>query len=225
MQLRGKLRRYHVWLGWIVGIPLLIWTATGFFMASQPIGTVRGEKLLAESTPLALAAPPVPPAIGPRPVGSLTLAPLGANARWVIRYQDGGARLADPATGRLLPSLTAADAAAILRARYQGDSRIAAVERTKADAPPIDFRRPIESWRVVMDNGERFYIDAATGEIVARRTARWRIYDFFWGLHIMDLDAREDINNGWLLGFGAVSLATIVMALILLPMTVRRRRR
>lgn len=224
MRLRGVLRRYHVWLGWVVGLPLLLWTASGLFMASQPIGTIRGERLLAEAPPLVPAAPPVPPAIGPRPVASLTLLPVGRDARWVVRYRDGGARLADPATGRLLPPLTAADAATILRARYQGEAAIAAVERTKAEAPPIDLRRPIESWRVVMDNGERFYIDAATGEIVARRTARWRIYDFFWGLHIMDLDAREDINNGWLLGFGAVSLAAILMALILLPMTVRRRR-
>jgi hypothetical protein len=193
-------------------------------MASQPIGAVRGEHLLDEAPPLVLAAPPVPPVVGPRPVASLTLVPVGKEARWVVRYRDGGARLADPATGRLLPPLTAAAAAAILRARYRGEAAIAAVERTKADAPPVELRRPIESWRVVMDNGEHFYIDAATGEIVARRTARWRLYDFFWGLHIMDLDAREDINNGWLLGLGAVSLAAILMALILLPMTVRRRR-
>ena len=108
---RHWLRRIHVWLGWLVGIPLLIWTASGLFMAAQPIEKVRGEALLAEAPSLKPATPPVPPAIGPRPVASLLLEQRGDGARWIIKYSDGGARLADPATGRLLPGLTAADAA------------------------------------------------------------------------------------------------------------------
>ena len=45
-----------------------------------------------------------------------------------------------------------------------------------------------------------------------------------WGLHIMDLDTREDSHNSWIVGFGIVALLTTLMALALLPLSVRRRR-
>ena len=38
-------------------------------------------------------------------------------------------------------------------------------------------------------------MDPWTGELLARRTARWRLFDFLWMLHIMDYDAREDFNH------------------------------
>lgn len=224
MSVRTPLRRIHIWLGWLVGVPLLIWTASGLFMASQPIETVRGEHLVGEAPALSLATPPVPPQIGPRPVKSLTLEQQPGGAIWLIRYADGGGRRAYPATGILLPPLDAAGAAAIVRSRYTGHSTIAAVDKTSADKPPLDLRRKTESFRVTFRDGTRFYVDAATGEILARRTSLWRVYDFMWGLHIMDLQTREDINNWWLIGFAALSLLSILMALILLPLSVRKRR-
>lgn len=225
MRVRHTLRKYHIWLAWVVGVPLLIWTASGLFMASFPIETVRGERLIGEAPAISLTAPPVPPAIGPRPVASLTLAQQSGGTRWIVRYADGGARLADPATGRLLEPLTAADAAQVVTARYTGTAKLASVSRTSAARPPIDLRRPVSSWQVSMDDGTRFYVDAATGEILARRTALWRIFDFMWGLHIMDLQTREDINNPWLIGFAALSLLSLLIALVLLPMAVWKRRR
>jgi hypothetical protein len=76
-----------------------------------------------------------------------------------------------------------------------------------------------------MSDGARFYVHAGTGEIVAKRTSWWRIYDFMWGLHIMDLETREDAQNPWLIGFGIVSLVTTVLAIALLPLTIRRRKK
>ena len=225
MQVRRKLRRWHIWLGWIVGLPLLAWTVSGLVMVARPIEEVRGEALLRPAAGLPSGLRPMPPLIGPRPVSSLALEQRVEGPRWVIRYADGGARLADAATGRLLPSLTAADAARSIQARYAGEARVAAVDRTPADRPPMDLRRPVEAWRVTMSDGTRFYLDARTGELLARRTRWWRIYDFMWGLHIMDLSTREDTHNPLVIGFGVVTLATMTMALALLPMTLRRRRK
>lgn len=41
----------------------------------------------------------------------------------------------------------------------------------------------------------RLYVSPDEGRIVARRTERWRIFDFFWMLHIMDYEERTDFNN------------------------------
>jgi Kef-type K+ transport system membrane component KefB len=46
-----------------------------------------------------------------------------------------------------------------------------------------------------------------------------------WGLHIMDLQTREDAHNPLLIGFAIVSVVTTFLALALLPMTIRRRRK
>ena len=41
--IRSRLRRWHVWLGWLVGLPMLIWTVSGLVMVARPIEEVRGE--------------------------------------------------------------------------------------------------------------------------------------------------------------------------------------
>ena len=164
----------------------------------------------------------------PAPAGccrrSLRLEPRPDGPKWLLKYADGGTRLADGATGRLLPPLGAADAARIVEARYTGKARVAAVDRTPAESPPLDLRRKVAAWRVTMSDGTRFYLDSATGEILARRTRWWRFYDLMWGIHIMDLETREDAHNPLLIGFAAVSLITILLALLLLPAASRRRR-
>jgi hypothetical protein len=110
-------------------------------------------------------------------------------------------------------------------ARYAGTAKVASVTRTDPAKPPMDLRREIAAWQVRMSDGTHFYVDAASGEIVARRTRFWRFYDWMWGLHIMDLDTREDTHNPWSLGFGMAALMTTFLALVLLPMTIKRRRR
>ena len=224
VRIRQRLRRWHIWLGWIVGLPFLGWTLSGLVMVARPIEEVRGEGLIAEAPALPPGIVAVPPAIGPRPVASLRLEPRPDGPKWLIRYADGGGRLADGATGRLLPPPAAADAARIVRARYAGKARISAIDRTAADSPPLDFRRKVAAWRVTMSDGTRFYLDSATGEILARRTRWWRFYDLMWGLHIMDLKTRDDAHNPLLIGFGVAALVTTLLALVMLPTTLKRRR-
>ncbi len=225
MRTRRRLRSLHIWLGWIVGIPLLLWTVSGAVMVILPIDTVRGEHLLGDPPPLALTAPPVPPAIGGRPLRTVTLEQRAAGPRWIIRYADGAAARADPRDGRLLPDLAPAEAVEEVRARYQGDLQVASVARTSADDPPLELRRPVSTWRVETQDGTRFYVDATTGEITARRTALWRFFDFMWGLHILDLGTRENINNVWVRVFAVIGALSVIIGLILLPLVSRRRRR
>ena len=222
---RARLRRWHVWLGWVIAIPMLLWTLSGLVMVVKPIEEVRGSHLLSEAEPMRMTAPVIPPSLEAVPLSSLTLQPRAAGPRWVVTLGDGTTRLADPKTGSLLPRLSAADAAGEVAARYTGDARVASVTRTDRDRPPLDLRRPIEAWQVRMSDGTNFYVDAGSGEVVARRTSWWRFYDFMWGLHIMDPAGREDTHNPWIVGFALISLVSVIMALILLPMVTKRRRK
>lgn len=139
--MRRGLRQIHIWLGWIVGIPLLIWVITGALMVVTPFDNVRGNEMLAPPASVALTAPAVTPPLDGRAIRSLTLEQRAAGLRWIVRYQDGGAALADPATGQTLPAFSAAEAEAEVRARYRGDETISGTDRTSAEDPPIDLRR------------------------------------------------------------------------------------
>ncbi len=220
---RSKLRRWHIWLAWIAAVPALLWIVSGLVMVARPIEEVRGEGLLRPARPMRLVGTPIPPRLDGVPLASLSLEQRAAGPRWVIKLPDGMTRLADPLTGLLLPPLSAADAAGEVSARYTGTSRVESVKRTSAARPPIDLRRPVATWQVTLGDGTRFYVDAASGQIVATRTRWWRFYDMMWGLHIMDLKTREDAHNPLVIGFGIIVLAVSLIGAILLPRTLKRK--
>ena len=222
---RSRLRRWHVWLGWLVGVPILLWVVSGLVMIVRPIEEVRGNHLLRDSAPMRFTGPVVAPRLDGFRVTQLALEPRAAGARWIVSLADGTKRLADPADGKLLPAFSAAEAEREVAALYTGKAKVAGVTMTDPKRPPLELRQEITAWRVAMDDGTHFYVDAATGRIAARRTGWWRFYDFMWGLHIMDLQTREDAHNPWLISFGVAALVMAIIALVQLPLTIRRRRK
>jgi len=221
---RTRLRRWHVWLGWLVGLPMLFWTVSGLVMVAKPIEEVRGETLISPPRTIHFNENLVAPQLQGFPVTAVTLESRADGPRWEIDFAGGESRLADPATGTILPRLGAADAAKELMARYTGTAKVAEVSRVAADAPPLELRRAMNGWRVRMSDDTHFYVDGGSGEIIAKRTAWWRFYDFMWGLHIMDLQGREDTNNPWVVSFTMLTLLTVLLALVMLPLTIRRRK-
>ena len=224
MTVRSRLRRWHIWVAWVAAIPVLLWIVSGLVMVARPIEEVRGEGLLKPAGAMRFVGTPIPPRIAGVPLSSLSLEQRAAGPRWVVKLPDGTTRLADPGTGLLLPELSAADAAREVQARYEGSSRVRSVRRTSAENPPLDLRRPVSAWQVAMEDGTRFYVDSASGQIVATRTRFWRFYDLMWGLHIMDPATREDTHNPWVIGFGLIAFAVSVLGVILLPQTIKRKR-
>jgi hypothetical protein len=222
---RSKLRRWHIWLAWIAAVPVLLWIVSGLVMVARPIEEVRGEGLLKPATPMRLVGPPIPPLLEGVPLSSLSLEQRATGPRWVVKLADGTTRIADPQTGLLLPQLSAADAAGEVAARYNGSMAVRSVMRTSAEDPPLDLRRPVAAWQVTMEDGTRFYVDAASGQIVATRTRWWRFYDLMWGFHIMDLKTREDTHNPLVIGFGLIAFAVSAIGVILLPKTLKRKGR
>ena len=219
-----KLMRWHVWLGWLIGVPIIIWTASGLLMVAQPIETVRGNHLRSEA-PMLDPIEAVAPRLEGRQAKSLTLQQNSAGPFWVITYADGGKRRADALTGALLPPVSGAEANALARAARSDDAAIRSVTLFAADEAPGDQRSGRPSWQVVFDDDARFYIDADTGELIAVRTQFWRAFDFMWGLHIMDLQDREDTSHPILIGSAAIALLGSILGFVMLFTRRRRKRR
>lgn len=213
--------KWHIWLGWLAGVPIVMWLATGLLMVSRPLDAVRGEHLRREapSAPLVIA-------------GSAIAAPDAKLKEMRVRMQDGRAvailttlddtvSRVDFATGAALPALDAAAARALVAERVVGGNTAERVTLFPADKTPFDFRRPLAVWQVALADGTNVYVGRDTGEIEAVRTRWWQAFDIAWGLHIMDLSERENTSHPLLIAFAALSLAS---ALIGGGLMFRRRR-
>jgi hypothetical protein len=71
------------------------------------------------------------------------------------------------------------------------------------------------------------FVAVDTGKITAVRTGTWRLYDFFWSLHIMDWKNHENFNTWWLLAFaiGGLVLGIAGTVLLFIRWPLRRKRK
>ena len=136
MSARKTLRRWHLWLGWLVGVPILLWTVSGLVMVWKPIEEVRGNHLLAAPEAIRLDAPPVlPDGLEDIPLSSVSLEQRARGPVWVVPL-SGRIALADPETGEWLEAYDEGDALAEVAARYYESAEIIEMHHPdKLDAP------------------------------------------------------------------------------------------
>lgn len=214
-----RFAKWHIWLGWLVGVPVLMWTVTGLIMVIKPIEEVRGNHLRAEveeralppDTEIAIALPTT----GDRPVKSVTTTMQGERAITTLTYADGTSeRYAEDGT-KLAP-LTNVEARLLVAKRIIGGDKVASITAFDADAVPFDFRRPVDVWQVALKDGTHVYVGQHTGKIESVRTQWWRVFDFVWGLHIMDLQTREDTSHPILILFALLGVIGSLLGCILM---------
>ena len=177
-----RFARWHIWLGWVVGLPILMWTVTGLVMVARPIEEVRGSALQAPAVPVAPGAYTLPEMDEPIHHAELIQQPIGPV--WLVTTTDGGRYRYYAPDGSLVPPVIESEAREIAEASFA--------------------------------DGTNLYIDAATGEVLALRTGWWRIYDFMWGLHIMDPATREDTHNPFVIAFAVLATFGALLGCILL---------
>lgn len=204
-----KFAKWHIWLGWLVGFPVLMWTVTGLVMVAKPIEEVRGNHLRKEIAPAALPADTrieiALPSDSTRPVRSVTTQVERGETITRIAYMDGTSDRFT-AEGRKMSPLSDVEARLLVAEAIEGGDRVEGTTRFEADNVPFDFRRPMPVWQVRLADGTNVYVGTETGAIEAVRTRWWRTFDFMWGLHIMDLQTREDTHHPILIIFAILSV-------------------
>ncbi len=219
-----RFARWHIWLGWLVGVPILMWTVTGLVMVIKPIEEVRGnhlrkevqERALPADTQIAVSLP----AESTRPVRSVTTQVERGETITRILYMDGTSARFRP-DGSAMGPLSEVEARLLVAEQIVGGDKVANTARFDADSVPFDFRRELPVWQVALADGTHVYVGTETGNIEAVRTAWWRTFDFVWGLHIMDLKTREDTSHPVLILFAILS---VVGALLGCALMFRRRK-
>lgn len=227
MSLRHRnFMKWHIWLGWLIGVPLILWTSSGLFMVARPIEEVRGNHLRAEQQQLTMPFQNIVMfADKGDAITGARLTTLGSTMVWIVNYEGGQTARYDAATGEAMARVDRKAAQVAAETLYLPEQMVQSVRYFAADNSPSDLRRENASWQVHFADGTNVYIDALTGETLAVRTQFWRAFDFMWGLHIMDLQTREDTSHPILIGSAAFALCGSILGFIMLFTRRKKRRR
>ena len=231
MRLHLAASRIHKWLALFIGAQLLIWFASGALMSFLPIAKVRGEHLVDREAVTAI--PAGSRFVDPATISTRAGAPLEAitwhmvGARQVAEVKTAkGFALFDAQTAERLPPVDAEQATAIAKAAWRPATKPASRAMRVTEESP-EYRGALPAWRIGFTDSDAtsVFVAVDTGRITAVRTGTWRLYDFFWSLHIMDWKNHEDFNTPWLLGFAIGGLLFGLAGTVLLFMRWPFRRR
>jgi uncharacterized iron-regulated membrane protein len=211
----------HKWIALVVGLQVLFWVGGGLVMTAIPIETVRSEHRVAEqpAAPLALATLPPLDDIARQAGVAPTQAELRDTPRgpaWTLKPASGEPVVVSAQTGRPFGPLSAAEASALARRAYRGTAEVSSVAFLRE--APEETGRSGPLWRVDFADPERtsFYLSPATAEVVTRRSGVWRLFDFFWRLHVMDWNDGEDFNHPLIIITTGLTLTIVLSGFILL---------
>jgi hypothetical protein len=193
------------------------------------IDVIHGDHLVRPAPPLAIEARNlISPVVAARTVTAaegVRLISLGGNPVYVVT-NAAVLSLVDARSGRPVARPGPAAIRAIATAGYAGEGRL--VDLSLLEEVPAEIRgRKAPIWRAQFSgwNKPTLYFSPDTGELVSRRHELWRVFDFFWMLHIMDYEERENVNNPLLKVMTLLALATALAGAWLLFHAFPRKRR
>jgi len=206
------LRKVHKWVGLIIGLQLLMWAISGTAMALLPMDEVTGGDMANQVIPAIPAGnkawPKVQAALAGEPITELSLRPLPSGQALQVTTSD-GVRLFDATDGKLIV-IDGKTARTIASATHPTGSAVRKVAPLKELTLAVrEHELPI--WQVDFrdEKNSSYYVSGTTGEVLERRNATWRWWDFFWMLHNMDYAKRTNFNHPLIImfGFAMASLA------------------
>ncbi len=219
----------HKWIGLIVGVQVVLWTMGGVVMSWMPIEEVRSEHKIAQSNPVVLNSFPTMLSVDELgklarvPIVQLSYDTLLGKPVARIMFETGSYEIRSALTGELITPISLELAQKIAETDYAPDFPVSEV--IKMTENNIDYRGSLPVWRINFADGEAtsIYVSPTQARIVARRSSNWRLFDFFWMLHIMDYEERHDFNNPLLIIFSISALAFAISGIFLLFFRFYRR--
>jgi len=221
-RLARRIASIHKWLALIVGLQLVVWTATGLFFAAIHITDIRGEHLVHPAghvAPMDVArirfssTDALKEVAEDRPI-EVALRPLAGEPIYEVRGEI-GTFLVSAETGERIV-VDEARARALAQEKWIELDAIVAAELL--DIAPKESGLPGEAWSVRFkgEGNPMLYVSAVNGRVSAPRTDLWRTYDFLWQLHLMDWGLNENFNTPWMVAAAMFALSTVLFGLALL---------
>ena len=216
------LKKLHKWVSLIIGLQVLLWLISGLVISILDPARVNGREWMNTDS-----AGPIPLPAGAlleidQLPDSLTDAALAVSlsvvrGQSVYRIRTGdGEKLVNAVDGSVIViDKTAAQRIALKD--FIGEGTVVSV--SAGSAPDLETRNHSGPyWKVQFsdDADTAIYISVSTGDVLERRNQYWRVRDFFWMLHIMDYQERQDFNNVLIIIVSLISIWLGLSGFILL---------
>jgi hypothetical protein len=206
-------RNTHKYLSFFISIQLLLWTISGIYFAFNKIENVRGEQYRLQSPSnhsfknIEFEIPEATSAVVKKRLDKTIIA---ASTNAGMRYFD---EAGDP-----LKKISSDEAKQIVAKNTLLNP--IAVEEINESKEGSEYRgRQLPIYKVITRNVNdkeiNAYLNIFSGDIVAIRSAQWRIWDLMWGFHIMDWQERDNIDNLLLKIFSILALISSLSGILL----------
>ena len=206
-------RNTHKYLSFFISIQLLLWTISGIYFAFNKIENVRGEQYRLQSPSnhsfknIEFEIPEATSAVVKKRLDKIIIA---ASTNAGMRYFD---EAGDP-----LKKISSDEAKQIVAKNTLLNP--IAVEEINESKKGSEYRgRQLPIYKVITrnvnDKEVNAYLNIFSGDIVAIRSAQWRIWDLMWGFHIMDWQERDNIDNLLLKIFSILALISSLSGILL----------
>ena len=206
-------RNTHKYLSFFISIQLLLWTISGIYFAFNKIENVRGEQYRLQSPSnysfknIEFEIPEATSAVVKKRLDKTIIA---ASTKAGMRYFD---EAGDP-----LKKISFDEAKKIVVKNTL--LKPIAVEEINESKKGSEYRgRQLPIYKVITHNANNkeinAYLNIFSGDIVAIRSAQWRIWDLMWGFHIMDWQERDNIDNMLLKIFSVLALISSLSGILL----------
>lgn len=238
--MRRKTYLAHRWIALIVSLQLLAWSVGGFMFSILDINDVRGDldkrtdpppSISIERvaiTPNTAQQAAIAHGIDPASIARMTLRDRFDTTVYELFDMNGKPLLAvDAATGEVVERVSEEQIKAVALADFIHPATITSFKLLEGE-PPLEFRGgAMPVYQVILDHPKNphLYISPTTGQVLKRRNRPWRIFDFFWMLHIMDYGQRDDFNHWLLTAMSVLAILTSVSGLALWAWRIPRRKR
>ena len=205
------IRSFHKYLSLFISIQLLLWTVSGIYFAFNKIELIRGEQYLVEHKINELDLKEINNTFNTR-----NLNIFKRLDGWIIRVEEENGVSYQDLNGATLKYLTHEQAKQVVEIQTPLTPLKATLITSSTKGS--EYRgRDLPLFKVTTLSKEKInvYVDALSGQVKAIRSDSWRMWDFLWGLHIMDYRERENINNILLKIFSFLALFSSISGIAL----------
>ena len=207
------LRNIHRYLSLFISIQFLLWTISGVFFSFNKIEEVRGEQYLLESKEKDFS------------INSPININSSGGIKFFYRLDDlvyevnlGGSFYVYHQDGNPIAKLSFSEAKEIIQTKTNL-TPISVGEISKNERGSEYRGRPLPLFKVESLNKDEkvinVYLDPYSGQIRAIRSTQWRMWDFLWGLHIMDWTDRDNFNNNFIKFFSVLAFISALSGILL----------
>lgn len=220
-------RKAHRYLGLFVSLQLLAWTLGGIWFAWNDIDNIHGDYLIKPRIEKSTNQNLISAQIAINTIADFeTLTKIEVidildEPVYKISYKSIANKekmqLINALSARTVNEISEQQAIKIAKLNASFDAEVSGVELITATDSHHEYRsKPLPAYAITFDypKSPTFYISVKSGELISVRHNNWRIFDFFWMLHTMDYEGRDDFGNWLLKIFSILALITSLTGII-----------